>query len=195
MPLLVGSASEGASEREWPFSCHVPRRHLHIGRTYRGDFKMRKFSLIYCLAVLVIASFAALAGAQSIDGTLRGEVTDPSGAVVAGAKVTATNVGTNVSTEAISSSSGTFNFPNLLPGTYKVTVETSGFQAYTRDGSQVRTNQITEVNPRLSVAGTTAEVEVVTGAEVVQTDHQLVSTFDANQIVHLPFSEPLGAHA
>jgi hypothetical protein len=156
---------------------------------------MRKFSLNYCLAVLVIMSFAALAGAQSIDGTLRGEVTDPSGAVVAGAKVTATNVGTNVSTDTITSTSGTFNFPNLLPGMYKVTIETSGFQVYTRDGVQVRTNQITEVNPRLSVAGTTAEVEVVTGAEVIQTDHQLVSTFDANQIVNLPFSAPLGANA
>jgi Carboxypeptidase regulatory-like domain/TonB dependent receptor len=158
---------------------------------------MRKFSFIHWLAVLAILSSAAFATAQTIDGTLRGEVTDPSGAVVAGAKVTATNVATNISTDTISSSSGTFNFPNMLPGTYKVTVETSGFSTYTRDGVQVRTNQVTEVNPRLAVGGTTAEVDVVTGAEVIRTDAQLVNTFDANQIVNLPYSgaAPLGSNA
>src|SRR5262245_51441986 len=93
---------------------------------------MRKFTM-HWLSVLAITLFAAFAGAQTIDGTLRGEVTDPSGAVVAGAKVTATNVGTNISTETTTGSAGTFNFPNLLPGTYRVSVETSGFQAYTRD--------------------------------------------------------------
>jgi len=156
---------------------------------------MKKLSVMYCLFVLVITMSAALAGAQAIDGTLRGEVTDPSGAVVAGAKVTATNTATNVSTETSTTSSGTFNFPNMLPGSYKVTVETSGFQAYTRDAVQVRTNQITEVNPRLVLQGTTAEVDVVTGADIVQTDHQLVNTFDANQVVNLPFTAPLGANA
>src|SRR5262245_37132222 len=111
---------------------------------------MRKLAK-HCLWVLVIALCAAVAGAQTLDGTLRGEVGDPSGAVVAGAKVTATNVATNVSRETTTSTSGTFNFPNLLAGTYTVTVETSGFSKYTREQVQVRTNQITEVNPRLSV--------------------------------------------
>jgi hypothetical protein len=156
---------------------------------------MRKIKATFWLSVLVITLFAAVAGAQTIDGTLRGEVSDPSGAVVAGAKVTATNVSTNISTETTSGSSGTFNFPNLLPGTYTVTVETSGFAKYTREQVQVRTNQVTEVNPRLAVAGATAEVDVVTGADIIQPDHQLVNTFDANQIVNLPFTAPLGANA
>jgi len=118
----------------------------------------------------------AIAQAQTLDGTLRGEVSDPSGAVVAGAKVTATNVATNVSSETTTSASGTYNLPNLLPGTYKVTVDASGFATYNRDQVQVRTNQITEVNTKLSVSGITAEVAVVTGAEVVQLDHQLAET-------------------
>ena len=153
-------------------------------------------TLLILLSLAVISTaFVGIAGAQAIDGTLRGEVTDPSGAVIAGAKVTATNVATNVSAETTTSASGTYNFPNLLPGVYRVTVEASGFQKYTREQIQVRTNQVTEVSPKLGIQGTTTEVAVVTGAEVVQFDPQLVNTFDATQIVNLPFTAPLGANA
>jgi hypothetical protein len=156
---------------------------------------MRNLSVRLWLSVLVMMLSVAIAGAQTLDGTLRGEVTDPSGAVVAGAKVTATNVGTNVSSETTTTGSGTYNFPNLLPGTYTVTIEASGFEKHTREQVQVRTNQITEVNPKLFVQGATAEINVVTGADVVQTDHQLVNTFDANQIVNLPFTSSVGDNA
>src|SRR5262249_57665842 len=131
------------------------------------------------------------------DGRVRGELTDPGGEGRAGEKLPATNPGTNVSSEAVSSSSGTYNIPNLLPGTYKVTVDARGFAQYTRDQVQVRTNQITEVNPKLGVSGVTSEISVESGAELVKTDHQLVNTFDANQVVNLPFSgaAPLGSNA
>ena len=84
---------------------------------------MRKLRVMHWLCVIVMMLSVGIAGAQTMDGTLRGEVTDPSGAVVAGAKVTATNVATNVSGETTTSASGTYNFPNLLPGMYTVTVE------------------------------------------------------------------------
>lgn len=161
---------------------------------------MKRIGVTPWLCVLVFTLSATVAGAtvaaaQTLDGTLRGEVTDPSGAIVGGATVTATNVATNVSRVTTTTESGAFNFPNMLPGTYTVTVEVGGFQKYTREQVQVRTNQITDVNPRLSLAAALAEVSVTTGAEVVQTDHQLVNTFDANQVVNLPFTAPLGANA
>src|SRR5262245_46473108 len=134
--------------------------------------KLRATLLILLSLAVMSTVFVSIAGAQAIDGTLRGEVTDPTGLVIAGAKVTATNVATNVSAETTTSSYGTYNFPNLLPGMYKVTVEVSGFATYTRDQVQVRTNQVTEVSPRLAIQGTTTEVGVVTGAEVVQLDPQ-----------------------
>jgi hypothetical protein len=132
--------------------------------------------------------------AQTIDGTLRGTVTDPSGAVVSGAKVTATNTGTGISKETTTSSSGTFNIPNLLVGTYTVTVEGAGFKKYAREQVQVRSNQVVEVDAKLAVGSEGTTVEVTAGAEVIQTDSQLVNTFDANQIVSLPFSAPAGAN-
>jgi hypothetical protein len=157
--------------------------------------KLRATLLILLSIAVLFTVFGSVAGAQGIDGRLRGEVTDPSGAVVAGAKVTATNVATNISTETTTSASGTYSFPNLLPGVYKVTVEVGGFTTYTRDQVQVRTNQVTEVSPRLAIQGATAEVGVTTGAEIIQLDPQLVNTFDATQIVNLPFTAPLGANA
>src|SRR6185436_1168045 len=104
--------------------------------------KLRATLLVLLSLTVILTVFVGIAGAQSIDGTLRGEVTDPSGAVIVGAKVTATNVATNVSAETTTSASGTYNFPNLLPGMYKVTVEISGFEKYTREQIQVRTNQV-----------------------------------------------------
>src|SRR6185436_6563402 len=100
-----------------------------IRKTYlSGDFKtMRKLRVTHWLSLLLIMLSVAIAGAQTLDGTLRGEVSDPSGAVVAGAKVTATNTATNISVETTTTTSGTFNIPNLLPGMYRVTVEVGSF--------------------------------------------------------------------
>src|SRR5262249_32143510 len=81
-----------------------------------STFKSIMLIVSLVIAVLGTAPGVAFAGPQSVDGTLRGEVTDPSGAVVANAKVTATNIATNVSVDTTTSAAGTFNLPNLLPG-------------------------------------------------------------------------------
>src|SRR5512141_890992 len=88
------------------------------------------------LALLAFVSNVALA--QRLDGTLRGIVEDPSGAVVGDAKVTATNVATGVVQQTTSTSAGTYTFPNLLVGTYTVAVEKSGFKKYARSNVEVR---------------------------------------------------------
>ncbi|HEX2715065.1 MAG TPA: carboxypeptidase-like regulatory domain-containing protein, partial [Candidatus Acidoferrales bacterium] len=147
-----------------------------------------------------VALFVATAGtaiAQRLDGTLRGEVTDPSGAVVAEAKVTVTNIGTGGSQTTNTTSAGTYSFPNLLVGTYSVTVEKPGFSKYSRTNVQIFSNQITEVNPKLSIGTAATTVEVVSGAEVVRvTDSQLVNTFDSTQVLSLPLPPaPNGSNA
>src|SRR2546422_3013409 len=148
-------------------------------------------------AVVLFLATAGTAFGQRLDGTLRGEVTDPSGAVVPDAKVTVTNVGTRVSQTTNTTSAGTYTFPNLLVGTYTVTVEKSGFSKYTRTNVQISSNQVTEVNPRLTVGAGATTVEVVAGSEVLRvTDSQLVNTFDSTQVLSLPLPPaPNGSNA
>jgi len=75
------------------------------------------------VSLLLTLSFASSAAAQRLDGTLRVVVSDVSGASVTDAKVTVTNEATNVSQSTDASSNGAYEFPNLLIGSYTVTVE------------------------------------------------------------------------
>jgi hypothetical protein len=137
--------------------------------------------------MLVILIFAAMALAQRTTGGLRGQVLDPQGAVVANAKVTVTNQATGVAQDTQTTSAGTYNFPSLLPGAYTVTVEATGFAKYTRKDISVLADQQNEANAKLNVGATSETVEVVGGAEAVQTtSSSLNSNYDARAVVNLP---------
>ena len=126
----------------------------------------------------------AIANAQRLDGTLRVTVSDSTGAGIPDAKVTVTNEATNVSTTATASSAGTFVFPNLLVGTYTVTVEKSGFKKTVNKGVQVESNQVAEVAATLEVGDVSAVVEVSAGAELVKTESSELGATFSNQIVN-----------
>src|SRR5262245_22033355 len=72
--------------------------------------------------------------AQSSNATLNGAVTDPSGAVVAGAELTLTNTATNFEAKFTTNERGEYTFRNLTPGTYNLKVSKSGFQNYVQKG-------------------------------------------------------------
>src|ERR1700680_461444 len=84
-----------------------------------------KATLVVLGAVALMALVPARGFAQRLDGTLQVEVADKTGAAVPGAKVTATNEGTKVVTDA-TSGGDTYVFPNLLPGAYTVEVSKEG---------------------------------------------------------------------
>ena len=88
---------------------------------------MRRLIFMALLGVLCI-SFGSVAWAQRLDGTLRVTITDKSQASIEDAKVTVENEATGVSAATTTSSAGTYVFPNLLVGTYAVTVEKDGFK-------------------------------------------------------------------
>ena len=67
-------------------------------------------------------------------GAIVGTVTDPSGALIPNAKVTATRVGTGVSQSTVTSTAGTYTIPNLVVGTYNVIAEAPGFKAGSATG-------------------------------------------------------------
>src|SRR5215469_2450859 len=99
-------------------------------------------SLRIALALFVLVLFASKGFAQaSATGTILGTVTDSSGAVVQGAKVTVTNTATNVSFKTVTGTAGDYNAPSLNPGLYRVTVEAQGFQRSVTNGFSLAVDQ------------------------------------------------------
>src|SRR5438876_527378 len=88
-------------------------------------------------------------------GTLAGTVSDPAGAVVAGAKVVATNTQTSLTREMQTGTDGGFVFPLLPVGPYKVVVEAAGFGRYQQTGLQLTTDQSVTIQIALKI-GTAA---------------------------------------
>src|SRR3954471_4799639 len=135
------------------------------------------------LSLAIFATLAFLissAVAQRADGTLSGDVLDPNGAVVSGAKVTVTNDDTNVSQTVETTSAGAYSVPNLLIGTYTVKVEANGFATYTRKQVVVKAAQVVEVSAKLSISGTETTVDVQAGANAVQAEtSQLTNSFSS----------------
>jgi outer membrane receptor protein involved in Fe transport len=127
------------------------------------------------------------AWSQVESGSISGTVRDTSGAVVAGANVSARNVATSAERTAQTGSIGEYTIPSLAPGTYEVTVTTSGFAAF-KASAVVSVGGHTTVDAQLSVSAQTTTVEVVaTAAAVVNTETQEVSeTISPNQMAQLP---------
>src|SRR5512146_2961895 len=137
--------------------------------------------------LLSVCLLAAPLAAQRLDGILRGTVVDPTGAVVAGAKVTVTNVGTGVAQTMTTSDVGVFNIPNLLVGTYTLRVEAPQFRTYERTNIEMQAAQVVVADVKLQVGASTEVVEVQAGAEAVQTESSQISTvFTGRQVSEVP---------
>src|SRR5579864_3361852 len=90
---------------------------------------IRRQGVSTLLAVVGISIFSAsLAVAQETTGRIVGVVTDPSGSVIPNAKVTVTNVATNISSETVTAQDGSYQVLSLQIGSYKVSVEATGFR-------------------------------------------------------------------
>src|SRR5262245_19440513 len=100
------------------------------------------------LAVMMLLAPGALAQLRIV-GAVSGTVTDPTGAVVASAKVSLKDTQTGVTKEAVSTDGGTFLFPDLAVGSYAVTVTASGFKTETITNITVSTNQTADVKVSL----------------------------------------------
>src|SRR4028119_1245902 len=90
------------------------------------------------VAVMLVLSLFAVAGAQEFRGALSGNVTDPNGATLPGATVELRNVETNVASTVVTNEEGGFSFPLLQPGMYTLSVTTQGFTTARREGIEIR---------------------------------------------------------
>src|SRR5262245_29420412 len=146
----------------------------------------RRLSQVIGLGIIVLACMVSTQ-AQVTTGNVRGIVQDPTGAVLAGAKVTITNKQTNVSATTQSTGQGEYRFNDLLPGEYTLTVETEGFKKLTLDDVRVELNQTTDVPAQVQI-GAKNEVVVVSagGTELVDTTTTTLSKgFNDKQVVEL----------
>jgi hypothetical protein len=147
--------------------------------------------LFVCLAGLLAVSLTALApaawGQAMVSGSIAGQVSDPTGAVIVGATVTLTDTATKATMTTASDSTGRFVFPTLKPGTYDVAITKSGFQKLIVPGVTVTLSQATTLNETLKLGAATQTVEVVAGATAeLQTSNSTMGSTLSGDMMNLP---------
>ncbi|MGA9798511.1 MAG: TonB-dependent receptor [Terriglobales bacterium] len=144
-----------------------------------------RFSLV-CFSLLILVLGAA---AQVQNGQFTGTITDPSGAAIANAKVTVTNVGTNFSVTTTSNDTGLYNVKELTVGTYRISAEAKGFKTVTNNGVTLNAGTIARVDFKMELGQTREVIEVTGEAAAVNTeDSKLSTTVNSTQINNLPLN-------
>ena len=139
-------------------------------------------------AVLSCLFGASIALAQT-DASVSGSITDPAGANVAGATVTALDTTTGVATPVTSNGAGVYTMPGLLPGKYTFTAEFAGFRKSVTEGVILETGSKLTLNMALELGANTQTVEVTAQASEVTTTSSNVSTVvDGKRLLELPLN-------
>ncbi len=139
-----------------------------------------------CLAFAVNGSMAL---AQTPTATVTGQARDASGAAVAGARVVARNVQTNIEREAVTSENGDYTIPLLNVGEYQVLIEKQGFKKAVQTGLILQVDQKARVDFTLQIGQVSESVEITAATSLVQTDSASVGTvIDNKRVVELPLN-------
>jgi hypothetical protein len=152
-----------------------------------GEIDMRKVLLLICSAPLLCLSMMAQIGSQS---SVTGIVSDSSGAMVAGAKVTIANLANGFTTNSVTDERGKFAVLALPAGTYRVTATSNGFKTWEAPVVQLTVGDEIRVNPVLQVGSATESVSVQAGSEALQSENATVETVvQLQQIRELPLDD------
>jgi outer membrane receptor protein involved in Fe transport len=147
---------------------------------------IEKFSL-FAMSLVLCFALATAAFGQAVYGSIFGTVTDASGGVVPGATLTITNINTNVTETLKSNESGNFNQTRLMPGTYRIKVEASGFKTAVIEPVVVNVDRASESNIQLQAGQLSEEITITAAAPVLKTDRADVAvTFETRQVTDLP---------
>ncbi len=152
------------------------------GRIYSG-------LLTSIVAIGLILAPHSLVKSQEATGKMIGTATDPSGAVIAGAKVTVTNTATQVSRETVTDSEGNFQVLALPIGNYRLTAEHEGFKKVVTDEHKLQINQVLRIDIQMQVGSRAEAVTVEAGAVLVETvNPTLGQSVTSRPLVDLPLN-------
>jgi len=140
-------------------------------------------------AFLIAPMFVQRLNAQVLYGSVAGTVTDQTGAVVPKASLAITNVNTGQTREATTDDAGYYSIPNVLVGTYDLSIKKTGFRPYLEKGVVVSINTVRRVDVSLQLGAVTESVTVEASAAVLQTTKSDVSlNLESRAMVNLPLS-------
>jgi hypothetical protein len=149
---------------------------------------MKRSVFLFALLFLSAGFCSVIAPAQGIRATITGRVTDQSGAVVPGARVTVTNTGTNETRIATCSEEGEYTIPQLPPGDYSLTVEQAGFKKAVQRFT-LETGQGARLDVALQAGAFSEQVEITAATPVITSEDATIGgVVDQKKIVELPLN-------
>ena len=139
--------------------------------------------------IIFLLSLCAVA-ALGQQASITGQVTDSSGAALAGARVTATNIATNGTTVAVSNASGDYLVPNLEIGEYTVAVEHDGFRRYREDKLVLNTDETFSLNVKMVLGAVSETVTVSASAATLEDSTSVITqTFEPAELNDIPLGD------
>ena len=135
------------------------------------------------LALALLVESMNVLSAQSTSASLKGRVTDPSKAVIAGAKIAGIKTSTDVEYDTTSNASGDYDLPDLSPGTYRLEIEKTGFKKLIKPDVILHVQDAAEIDFEMTVGSVTESITVEGGAPLVDTESATVSTVIDRDVV------------
>jgi len=159
-------------------------------RVLRGGTLLPLSLSMIAIAVLLFSPLGVQpVKADNLYARIQGTVIDPSGAALAGVKLTATNLGTNLSYATESQANGNYVFLNLPIGTYRVVATSSGFRTYTATGMTLKLDQVYALDIKMELGQISEQVLVeAANVQVEVSNTQLGTVINGDTIVDMPLN-------
>jgi hypothetical protein len=155
----------------------------------RSRVGLRSFELLTGVALLITFCLTPASWGQQVTAAITGRVTDPSGAAIPNAKVTATDVERGVNYPTVTNGDGDYNLPRVPVGTYNVKVESQGFQTAQQSNITLVLNQNARLDFALQVGNVSETIEVSAAPPLLQTESTLLGTvIDSRTNAQLPLA-------
>jgi len=149
----------------------------------------RRIMFVPVALVMLLALWPRTGQAQQVYGTIAGTVLDASGAAIPGAGVTLTNLGTGNKRSMTSEAGGGYTFVNILPGTYSIEAEKTGFKHFKRDSVLVEVGDALRIDLAMEVGAVTQTIEVTAQTPLLQPQSSDLGTVvESRTVTEMPLN-------